>query len=105
MFFKDIFPDTPLINYCEWYYNSKGADIGFDGILPDYDKKAKMRCNNAQFLIDLESCDLGICPTLWQKSQFPLIFQDKIKVIHDGIDTDYFKPDKDVEFKNSKFRH
>lgn len=99
MFFKDIFPDTPLINYCEWYYNSKGADIGFDGILPDYDKKAKMRCNNAQFLIDLESCDLGICPTLWQKSQFPLIFQDKIKVIHDGIDTDYFKPDKDVEFK------
>lgn len=39
LFFKDIFPDTPLINYCEWYYNSIGADIDFDGIIPDYDKK------------------------------------------------------------------
>ncbi len=99
MFFKDIFPDVPLINYCEWYYNSSGADIGFDRIMPDYDKKALTRCNNSQFLQDLISCDLGICPTKWQKSQFPKELQSKINVIHDGIDTDYFIPNPDAEFK------
>ena len=35
MFFKDVFPDVPLINYCEWYYNSSGADIGFDRIMTE----------------------------------------------------------------------
>ncbi len=99
MFFKDVFPDVPLINYCEWYYNSSGADIGFDGNIPDYDKKALTRCNNSQFLQDLISCDLGICPTEWQKSRFPKELQNKINVIHDGIDTDYFIPNNDVEFK------
>ena len=29
MFFKDIFPDVPLINFCEWYYNSHNTDIDF----------------------------------------------------------------------------
>ena len=58
-----------------------------------------IRCNNSQFLQDLTSCDIGICPTEWQKSQFPKTFHDKIKVIHDGVDTDYFKPNPDAEFK------
>lgn len=99
MFFKDIFPDVPLINYCEWYYNSTGADVGFDGIMPDYDEKAKIRCNNSQFLQDLISADKITCPTLWQKSQFPKIFQNKIEVIHDGIDTEYFVPNPDTVFE------
>lgn len=98
MFFKDIFPDTPLINYCEWYYNAQGADIGFDRIMPNYDKKALTRCNNSQFLQDLISCDKAICPTQWQKSQFPKDLQNKIEVLHDGIDTDYFIPNPDAEF-------
>jgi len=48
------------------------------------------------FLQDLISCDLGICPTKWQKSQFPKELQNKINVIHDGIDTDYFIPNPDA---------
>ena len=58
-----------------------------------------IRCNNSQFLQDLTSCDIGICPTEWQKSRFPKIFHNKIKVIHDGIDTEYFKPDCNAVFK------
>lgn len=96
MFFKDIFPDIPLINYCEWYYNADGADIGFDGEFINEDKKALTRCKNAQLLIDLISCDKGICPTKWQKNQFPREFHSKIEVIHDGVDTDYFTPDNEA---------
>lgn len=100
MFFKDIFPDTPLISYCEWYYNSKNSDCDFNpDIKQTYDSRAKTRCKNAQFLLDLVSSDLGICPTNWQKAQFPKEFHNKIQVIHDGIDTSYFIPDDNAEFK------
>lgn len=98
MFIKDIFPETPLLGYFEWFYNSEGADSGFDGNLVSEDKKAKLRCKNSDILIDLYSADAGICPTNWQKSQFPKEFQPKIKVIHDGIDTEYFKPNSNAKF-------
>lgn len=99
MFFKDVFPNVPMINYCEWYYNSDGADIGFAGEFVNDDKKAMCRCKNAQILIDLAACDKGICPTEWQKSQYPKEFHHKIEVIHDGIDTKYFVPNNETIFK------
>ena len=93
MFFKDIFPNTPLIHFCEWYYNSKNSDIDFEKQTINDDLKALTRAKNAQMLIDIVSCDVGVSPTKWQKSQYPKEFQEKIKVLHDGIDTEYFRPD------------
>lgn len=92
-FIKDIFPDVPLICYFEWFYNSENSD--FDFFKKDNSAEAKMRlkCKNANILMDLISCDAGITPTQWQKSQFPKEFQDKITVIHDGIDTEICQPD------------
>lgn len=98
MFMKDIFPDVPLITYFEWFCNADGAAIGFDGNIPNREYREKIRCNNAQVLLDLVSCDIGICPTQWQKQQFPEEFHDKIKVIHDGVDTDICKPDSNAKF-------
>lgn len=99
MFLKDIYPQVPFLGYFEWFYNSESSDIGFAGDTPNYDTKAKIRSKNAPLLIDLYSCDKGISPTYWQKKQFPVEFQDKIEVLHDGVDTDYFIPDTNVEFK------
>lgn len=99
MFLKDVFPDTPQLNYCEWYYNAKDADIGFNGEIVNEDRLALTKCKNAQLLIDLVNCDKGICPTQWQKNQIPNEFHNKIEVIHDGIDTDYFVPDKNAVLK------
>lgn len=98
MFMKDIFPDVPLLCYFEWFYNTEGADFNFFGTDSTLDKKEKLRCKNAYLLTDLYSCDAGLSPTNWQKSQFPKEFQSKIKVIHDGIDTDICKPDKEAKF-------
>lgn len=98
LFMKDIWPDVPLISYCEWFYNFEGADIGFDGRKYSDEKRYELRCKNSHLLIDLYSCDLGISPTNWQKKQFPKDFQDKIKVLHDGICTDILKPDKNAKF-------
>lgn len=98
MFMKDIFPDVPLISYFEWYDNSDGAAIGFDGNTPTLEYREKIRCTNAPKLIDLYSCDGGVSPTQWQKDQFPKEFHHKIKVIHDGVNTDVCKPDPDAKF-------
>lgn len=99
MFMKDIFPDIPLLCYFEWFDNADGAAIGFDGKLPDLNYRETIRCNNAYKLIELYSCNGGISPTQWQKTQFPKEFHEKIKVIHDGVNTDICKPDASAKFK------
>ena len=98
LFMKDIFPQTPVLCYFEWFYNAVGGDIGFDGKTPDIDELAKLRTKNAHLLIDLYSCDAGISPTKFQAKQFPKEFRDKIKILHDGVDTDFCKPDNSAAF-------
>lgn len=98
MFMKDVFPDVPLLCYFEWFYNAEGGDMGFDGKVLNIDELAKLRCKNSHLLVDLYTCDAGICPTNFQKRQFPMEFNDKIKVIHDGVDTDFCRPNPDAKF-------
>jgi len=93
LFTKDVFPNTPLFCYFEWFYNARGSDADFDPADPlNADDYPRIRIKNAPILQDLYSCDWGISPTKWQHSQFPKEFQSKISVLHDGVDTDYFKP-------------
>lgn len=97
MFTKDVFPDTPRLDYCEFYYNAMGADVNFDPEQPPTDSNtARIRARNASALMALESCDWGYSPTAWQRSQYPAVFQPKISVLHDGIDTALVRPDKDA---------
>jgi glycosyltransferase involved in cell wall biosynthesis len=98
LFMKDVFPDTPLVGHFEWFYRAHGSDVDFDSSKPlTTDTEARVRIKNSHILVDLHSCDYGICPTQWQYEQFPLEFRHKIKIIHEGIDTDYFKPDPDAK--------
>jgi glycosyltransferase involved in cell wall biosynthesis len=48
---------------------------------------------NTHLLHALNACDLAISPTQFQKSQHPAWAQDRIHVIHEGIDTERFRPD------------
>jgi glycosyltransferase involved in cell wall biosynthesis len=93
LFVKDAFPGVPLLCYFEWFYHAYGSDANFDPSDPlSIDDVARIRIKNAPILVDLYSCDWGLSPTYWQRSQFPPEFQSKISVMHDGVDTDYFKP-------------
>ena len=105
LFVKDIFPDVPLVCYFEWFYNPEGADVGFNGEYVGVDTRAKLQCKNSHLLLDLLNCDFGISPTEWQKSQFPKEFQNKIKVLHEGIDTNICCPKDNAifEFKGKRF--
>ena len=93
LFMKDTFPKSKLLCYFEWFYNAHGSDADFDPSDPiNADDEARIRIKNAPILLDLYSCDRGLSPTNWQRQQFPREFQPKIKVHHDGIDINYFKP-------------
>lgn len=93
LFVKEVFPDTPLLCYFEWFYHSRGSDADFDPADPlSVDDMARIRVKNTPILIDVYSCDWGLSPTRWQRSQFPVELQTKLSVIHDGVDTTYFKP-------------
>jgi glycosyltransferase involved in cell wall biosynthesis len=95
LFIKDIFPQAKLLCYFEWFYRDKGSDVGFDAAEPvTHDDRLRIRIKNTPILTDLYSCDAGLCPTFWQKNQFPKEYHYKLNVLHDGIDTEYFYPQK-----------
>ncbi len=99
MFLKDIYPHTPLLNYCEFYYHGRGADVGFDPSIPaGLDAVCRARARNAHLLLSLEACDRGLSPTQWQRDTHPAAFHPKISVIFDGIDTDVVYPRDDARF-------
>lgn len=93
LYVKDAFPDARLLVYFEWYYRGRGGDADFiDPAAIDDDAALRIRTRNAPLLLDLAHCDRGQCPTAFQRDQFPAMFHPKLSVLHDGIDTAYFKP-------------
>lgn len=100
MFLKELWPDTKLLPYFEWYYHSQGSDADFldTGSRTENDR-IRTHSKNAPILFDLASMDWGVCPTQWQRSQFPDIFKDRMTVAHDGVDVQYMTPNEDVVLK------
>ncbi|ABL66309.1 glycosyltransferase family 4 protein [Chlorobium phaeobacteroides] len=96
-FLPDIFPDARHIGYFEYFYRSSGGDIGFDPEFPSsFDDRLKVRIKNTTQLLSLDSADAGISPTLWQQSRYPKEFHSKIRVIHEGVDTNVVAPDENA---------
>lgn len=99
LFVKDVFPDTPFLNYCEFYYRSTGQDVGFDPERPaDMDRILRTRINAGPLLQSLEACDRGIAPTEWQRSTHPAVYLQKIETIHEGIATATLHGDPGARF-------
>jgi len=107
LFLKDVFPKSRLLHFCEFYYNTTGQDFSFDPEFPNSaDDVLRLRIRNMHHLMALEQADVGIAPTLWQRTRFPVAYQPKIEVVHDGVDTDHVKPDDQafIEFPHKKLR-
>ena len=99
LYAKDVFPDARLVHLCEWYYSADGADLGFDPEFPlTFDDRARIRTWNALHTLNLTHCDVAVSPTYWQRSRHPEIFQPKIIVQHEGIDTERLGPDVNATF-------
>jgi len=93
LYVKDIYPEVPVLGYFEWYYHALHSDsYWWPDETPPIDEMLRIRTKNAHHLLSLEACDFGYTPTRWQYDQFPKVWQPKLQVVHDGIDTEFCQP-------------
>jgi glycosyltransferase involved in cell wall biosynthesis len=98
-YLKDVFPQSPLVGYLEFFYKYQGADVGFEPGPPlIFDVAPRIRTKNIGNLLALHAIDLGQSPTWWQKSLYPAEYQPKIHVAHEGVDTGLVAPDESARF-------
>ncbi len=92
LFLPELFPNTSIINYFEYFYHAHNSDMDFRQDFPTLEQDVlRSRARNAMILLDLEYCAAGYSPTEFQKSLLPHVYQPKVRVIHDGISTEYWK--------------
>lgn len=98
LYLKDIYPEVPKIVYSEYHSTPEhvAACLKPGAKLPD-SNKLYLRTGQANSLISLDAADVILTPTEFQKSTHPAYLHSKIKVIHDGIDTDFFAPNHEVQ--------
>ncbi|MEJ6020727.1 glycosyltransferase [Ramlibacter sp. PS4R-6] len=106
-FVRDVFPKARFVAYAEYYYGAEGGDTGFDPEFSSGDAtlaSKRVRIKNTHLLHALNDCDVALAPTGFQKAQHPAWAQERIRVIHEGIDTQRFRPDPEatVTLRNAK---
>lgn len=95
LFVKDVFPSARMVAYAEYFYGTPGGDSCFDPEFstPSLEADERVRVKNTHLLHALGDCDFAIAPTQFQKDRHPAWAREKIRVIHEGIDTARFRPD------------
>jgi glycosyltransferase involved in cell wall biosynthesis len=94
LYVKDLWPQTPLLGYFEFFYRASGSDVDFDREFPPVpDAPMRLRIRNALNLLGLDAVDWGQSPTEWQRSQYPKRYWDRLSVVHEGVDTSVVRPD------------
>lgn len=105
---RPLFPDATICAYAEFYYAPSGIDVGFDREFPSFgvDGETRVVLRNAATLLSLADADFAVAPTFWQRSVFPREFRPKIRVAHDGLDTDRLaprEPQREIEVAGRRF--
>ena len=75
--------------YQEFYYNNFGYDGNFDPEFQahqgDWRAQTGTHIKNANSLLNLQHATWNVTPTQFQRSSFPIQFQQQFSTIHDGI--------------------
>ena len=99
LFVKDVFPDVPVLANFEFYYHSRGTDVGFDPeFVSIFHEPSRLRARNAVNLLAFQGADWGHSATQWQRSLYPSELQSRISVLHEGVDTQIARPNPKATF-------
>ncbi len=98
LYAQDIFPEAYMAVYADWFHTPKSAaffvqDKNFSPV-----EYAPYRIRNFFQWNALSDCNLAVTSTEWQKSLYPSTLRERIHVIHEGIDTDFFSPEQGQKF-------
>ena len=101
LFTHDVFPQARQVVYAEYFYGGEGGDTGFD---PEFSRPSlaaaeRVRIRNTHLLHAVSACDVALTPTEFQRSRHPAWAQERIRVVHEGIDTERFRPDANAMVK------
>jgi glycosyltransferase involved in cell wall biosynthesis len=100
---RDVWPDSPMLGYFEFYYQYDKADVGFDPEFPadplDY---PRIRAKNAINHIALNLGGAGQTPTQWQLSTYPDWARPQIEMVWEGVDLATCSPDPNAHKKTLK---
>jgi glycosyltransferase involved in cell wall biosynthesis len=98
LFLTELFPHAPIVNLFEYFYRPHDCDMDFRPEFPPTEEDVlRSRARNAMILLDLEYCAAGYAPTEFQRSVFPDAYLPRIEVVHDGIDTAFWRPREETE--------
>jgi glycosyltransferase involved in cell wall biosynthesis len=90
---KEVWPQTPVLTYFEFFYRTRGSDADFDPEFPlAVETLETLPLRNAVNLLALDAADEGQTPTSWQQAQFPDNARPRIHVAHEGVDTELVRP-------------
>ena len=92
LFLREVYPDVPIVSYFEDYSPPERCTTEFRPEWPRSPEDVlRTRPQNATTLLHLEDCDAGYSPTHFQRGLLPTVYQPKVSVIHDGIDTRFWR--------------
>ena len=94
LFLRDVFPNVPILMFCEFYFRAEQADQGFDpefAQTPDWSISVRMR--NTTQIMSLLTSSARISPSRWQASRYPDFVRERMHIIPDGVHTEYMSPD------------
>jgi glycosyltransferase involved in cell wall biosynthesis len=99
LFMKEVFPDARLLAYAEFFYGTRGLDVGFD---PEFSSDDQFTgfpviARQAHLALATLQADAALSPTEWQADTFPPELRDKITITHDGVDTDTLAPNPQAQ--------
>lgn len=92
LFLPELYPDVPIITYLEDYYDPARAPDRFRSEWPPGEgDRLRARAQTATTLLQLEQAAAGWTPTRFQRDLLPPVYHPKVHVIHDGIDSDFWR--------------
>ncbi len=94
---NDVFPDSPLLGYQEYFYNLDGYDVRFDPEFPpNADIAARLRVKNLVNLMTLTNPGFGQTPTRFQLETYPEWARPNISLLEEGVNLDVCKPNPEL---------
>ena len=100
---RDLWPDSPMLGYFEFYYRHDQADVGFDPEFPaDPLDFPRIRAKNAINHVALNLGGAGQTPTQWQLSTYPDWARPQIDLVWEGVDLELCSPDPAAHRKTLK---
>lgn len=96
---REVFPQARQVLLAELYYRTYNADVGYDPEFgqPNIEENFRVHAKNSTLALAYSEANILICPTRFQASTLPEVLSSRIRIVHEGVDTDQIGPAPNVK--------